>query len=383
MISDDENKINEHQAKLESGNMDKRKLGRAEREADLNKRKRTIPSLYSSDTFAGLKLKKPKGNSNPEKKTSSNNDVSSKEHSKMQRDLKEMRNRVRVLEQQLQFEKSKNETLQHSINKIILEQNIQNKIADDVASILRLYHKQMSNDFNTPSTSRQDLSPIGLPNVTEGTTHVGYDIWIKSDVFDIIMSNTSPGVVIRDLARALFSEEELLNSTVSGRPSNKNKKRKELENVNLEVQGLSGSRINAIRDTLEYYLTMRHKKMPQVKKDQIIARVRSVIASLIADQKKKIKVMKKKSDGVDEQSKVEKEKEKEDNAEVTEKNREEEDKGKESEYNDNVIIKTEENQEMEAEDVDIDERNIEVTEEIKIEYGNYVDEARRYSKQYF
>ena len=57
--------------------------------------------------------------------------------------------------------------------------------------------------------------------------HLGRDVWISKDCYYLSVSNIrSNSVFVRNLAIAVFGEETLIRSTLSGRGNNRNKQAK-------------------------------------------------------------------------------------------------------------------------------------------------------------
>ncbi|XP_071652919.1 uncharacterized protein [Temnothorax longispinosus] len=87
-----------------------------------------------------------------------------------------------------------------------------------------------------------------------------------------------PAIFVRQIAICLFSLETLLNSTVTGKGSNRNKNSKQPKNA------LDCNKILAIKAIYYHYLTVE-KKIPPAQADKLVEKTRNILAKLISSLK--------------------------------------------------------------------------------------------------
>ncbi|XP_071581839.1 uncharacterized protein [Temnothorax nylanderi] len=120
---------------------------------------------------------------------------------------------------------------------------------------------------------------VGYITPDNKSIHLGYGEYLpKTSYVAAACDCRRPAIFVRQIAICLFSLETLLNSTVTGKGSNRNKNSKQPKNA------LDCNKILAVKAIYYHYLTVE-KKIPPAQADKLVEKTRNILAKLISSLK--------------------------------------------------------------------------------------------------
>ncbi|XP_024873459.1 BEN domain-containing protein 5-like [Temnothorax curvispinosus] len=118
--------------------------------------------------------------------------------------------------------------------------------------------------------------PVGYIRKSNGTIHLGRDIWLSTEVYNSAVAKPrSLQIVVKNLALAVYGLETLMELSVSGHVSNKYRNR-------APKKKLDDRRMLAIQDIYRYWL-VNEKKLPAIEVDIECRNVPHYISKKISD----------------------------------------------------------------------------------------------------
>ncbi|XP_036140115.1 uncharacterized protein LOC118648604 isoform X1 [Monomorium pharaonis] len=120
---------------------------------------------------------------------------------------------------------------------------------------------------------------VGYITPDNKSIHLGYGEYLPKTAYVAAACDCRrPAIFVRQIAICLFSLETLLNSTVTGKGSNRNRNSKKPENA------LDCNKILAIKAIYYHYLTVE-KQIPPAEADKLVEKTRNILAKFISSLK--------------------------------------------------------------------------------------------------
>ncbi|KAJ8682815.1 hypothetical protein QAD02_018607 [Eretmocerus hayati] len=172
---------------------------------------------------------------------------------------------------------------------------LQNLVIKNFKELYGIVRDMKQRNAETADPNGSHLS-VGFEDESNDMVHVGRDQWIPRDEWVYAFGMTHPKPFARYLALHSYGPETLKKSTISGKPSNRKKKKGMTESDGGDAEKiekpnrLDPEKLEAIKDSTRFFLkSQKFDEWKTQTKESCIESVNSYLTTYISDMKKKPK----------------------------------------------------------------------------------------------